>query len=141
MPEAETPERSAPASEYDSPNKMFGIPVRESSNNEQPNKDVTPESIEHLPHFQSTVARMLAIMLEQRRRIGLMSEEEVLDMMLARSLIQKDAADQLKRAVLNKKQDDNQEQSQEPPETKTGLSQSNTLANLARGRKYEPPTY
>lgn len=146
-PESKAPTQTAPAAEKDSPNKMFGIPVRESSNNVQPSNEVTPKAVEHLPHFQSTVSRLLNIMLEQRSRIGLMSEEEILDMLLARSLIEKDAADKLKRAVLNKKQGDDHHEKTEPPQqeqgqgAKTGLSQSSTLADLARGKKYEPPTF
>jgi len=46
-------------------------------------------------------------MLEQRSRIGLMSEEAILDMMLEPSLIKNDVAEKLREAMLSKKEDDN----------------------------------
>lgn len=132
-----------------STDSLFGIPLASGSQTKDVSHSSKKSDIEQSPHFIQAISQLLSAMLDNRRKSGLLSEEELLSTLLADSVMSLQTTEKLKQAILSRRQSDEGQQDSRTPRTDNLLGdreernrQSQTvLSDLARGGKFTPPKF
>lgn len=122
---------------------LLGFSVKTQPNKER--KVFNALDIEQSPHFLSAVSQLLSNMTRLKKRAGLLSDKELLDRVFAGSGLSQDAIDQLSKLVLestNKTDETSPAPHQAASAIEAGKAEpaAKTLSQLAKGRKFTPPT-